>query len=113
MNDELILKFIDAVIEKAGLKLSDDFLADYRELLFDELEKRIWIMMVEKMDDEGIKKFVELAGSIEDFDDADDNKRAEVAALFRNNIENFDEEVLKVMDEFGDKFVADAGKLKV
>lgn len=112
MNDELILKFIDAVIDAAGLKLPDDFLADYREMLFDELEKRIWIMMVEKMDDEWIKKFVELAGSVEDFDDADDKKREEVASLFRNNINNFDEEVLKVMDEFGDKFVADAKKLK-
>lgn len=112
MEQELMLKFIDAIIEKSGLKLEADFLTDYRELLLSELEKNLWLMMVKELSGESLKKFMELSDGAEDIEDMDEKKKAELIKFFKNNISNFEEKVLKTMDEFGKNFVEDVRKLK-
>lgn len=111
-----MLKFIDAIIKKSGLKLDTDFFNDYRELLLNELEKNLWLMMVEELSGEALKQFMELAGGLGDnignFADVNDKKKAELVEFFRKNITNFEEKILKRMDEFGDNFVEDVKRLK-
>lgn len=116
MEQELMLKFIDAVIKKSGLTLDDNFLTDYREFVLSELERNLWLMMVKELSGEALKQFMELADGLGDnignFADVNDKKKAELVEFFRKNITNFEEKILKRMDEFGDNFVEDVKRLK-
>ncbi|MFH1030744.1 MAG: hypothetical protein V1770_05830 [bacterium] len=112
MEEELLLKFIDVVIQKSGLELEAEFLENYRELLLGELEKSLWLMMVEELSPEALKKFMQLSEGAEDINDLDEDRKKELIQFFENNIENFEEKVLKTMDEFGNNFVEDVKDLK-
>lgn len=112
MDNAFLLQFIDAVIKKSGLTLEADFLTDYRELLLSELEKNLWLMMVKELSGESLKKFMELSDGAGDIEDLNENKKAELMEFFKNNISNFEEKVLKTMDEFEKNFVEDVRKLK-
>lgn len=112
MQEELLLKFIDAVIEKSGLKLPEDFRIEYREMLLGELEKRLWLMMVDELDDKAVGEFMGTIGGMEDIDDMKDEEKMKMIGFFRDRIPNFEEKVLNAMDKFGDGFVEDVGRIK-
>ncbi|OGF22395.1 hypothetical protein A2Y83_04590 [Candidatus Falkowbacteria bacterium RBG_13_39_14] len=112
MEEELLLKFIDAVIEKSGLKLPEDFRIEYREMLLGELEKRIWLIMVDELGAQDVKEFMGTIGGMEDIDDMKDEEKMKMIGFFRDRIPNFEEKVLNAMDKFGDGFVEDVGKIR-
>jgi len=112
MDEEIMLTFIDEVIRKAGLKLPDDFKVDYRERMLLNLQKKVWLMMVNELDGKKLKKFVEITGGIKDPEKFSDEKRAEFIDFFHNNIKDFNIKVLKVMDEFGKEFISDVAGMK-
>lgn len=78
-----MLNFIDAIIEKSGLKLEADFLADYREALLDELEKKIWLTVIKDLSDDQIKKFIEISEGMEDPEEMGDKKKIEIFGFLR------------------------------
>jgi len=112
MEEEIMLKFIDAVIEKSGLKLKGDFLAEYRELLLEQVEKRIWLMVVDELEDDAIKGFYEMTMGAENMDELDDEKKKEVAVYCQENIPDFEKKVLKIMDDFATQFVRNIKLMK-
>ncbi|MFC1613602.1 hypothetical protein ACFL23_04715 [Patescibacteria group bacterium] len=112
MDEEIMLTFIDEIIRQSGLKLPDDFIVDYRVKMLANLQKQIWLMMVNELDDSKLKEFVEITGGIKDPENFSDEKRAEFLEFFQNNIKDFNVKVLKVMDKFGKEFLSDIAKLK-
>ena len=112
MDEEIMLTFVDEVIRQSGLKLPDDFRVDYRERMFLNLQKQIWFMMVNELDDDKLKKFIYITGGISDPEKFTDEKRAEFIEFFRDNIKDFNVKILKVMDKFGKEFLIDVSRLK-
>ncbi|MFH1565319.1 MAG: hypothetical protein ABIC82_05770 [bacterium] len=113
MNNELMLQFADQVLKKAGLNLQGDFLVEYRERLLGEIEKRIWLMTVNELKDNKIMEFAEIIGGFDEMnDDIDEKQKREIADFCKKNISDFEEKVLKVMDDFGNEFVSDVAKME-
>lgn len=112
MENELMLQFVDRVIKKAGLDLDEDFLNEYREVLLGEIEKRIWLMAVDELKNSKIMKFAEITEGVEEVSGVDESKKNEIINFCKKNISNFEEKVLKVMDDFGKQFVKDVKMLQ-
>lgn len=112
MPNDIMLQFVDQIIEKAALKLPEDFVDEYRESLGAELEKRIWFMMMEEISDDSLKEMIETIGAMGDIRNISEEKKDKVVEFLRNNIEDFDEKTLKVMDSFGKEVLDSVAKLK-
>lgn len=106
-----MLKFIDEVIRKSGLNLPDDFINDFKERMLSNLQKKIWFVMINALNDAKLKKFIQLFGEISDPEDIGAEKKNDILNFFRTNVKDLDATVLKTMDEFGKEFVSDVSAL--
>ncbi|OGF22392.1 hypothetical protein A2Y83_04575 [Candidatus Falkowbacteria bacterium RBG_13_39_14] len=112
MEEKIMLQFIDSLIKKSGLKLKEDFLVEYKELLLERIEKKIWLVMVDELKDEAVRGFYERTMGSENIDELDDEKKKELVLFCQNNIPDFEKKVLRIMDDFATQFIRNIKLMK-
>ena len=103
MPTEAIDQFIDALLREANLDaLPDDYKAQYRERLFDQIVNRIGIIAVENLDQKGAEEFGKLLES------GIKPNSEEAQNFFEQKIPDFGEKIRQGMVDFGREFITAA-----
>jgi hypothetical protein len=100
-------QFIKNIIKKAGMEsLPQKFLDEYEDKLIIEFQRRIGVLMVKELDEQGIKEFDKLI-------QGNPNPDQRVLLNFFNvHISNFKQKFEKGSQDFTQEFVDELKKLK-
>lgn len=107
MNNDFIQSYIEAIIKKAGVdNMPDDFKKEYTEKLKVEAEKRLGLMAMGELDEQGLAEFEKFM---------QDNKKpnsGQMLDFFVAKIPDFENKVKQALEEFADEFIKGAADLK-
>lgn len=103
MNYDLISRFAQQLIEETqAAALPSDYLEDYQLRLEEQIANRLGIIALEKMDDEGIKKYEALIkktkGKLENID------MNILEEIWQKHIKNFREVMEDGLREFAEEY---------
>ncbi len=103
----VIEEFVQGLVKKAGLENTpEDFRNEYVKKLTAEVQRRLGIMAVQELDEQGLKDFEKLAK------DKTAPKPNQIMDFFNARIPDFQVKLVKVLEDFGNEFVQGAEKLK-
>lgn len=105
--EDVITKFIQDLIIKAGIdKMPDKAKQDYTARLVAIVQKKLGIMALDSLDEEGLKKF-------EEFTSVNESPNSkELLEFFNTYIPNFIDKVNQALQQFADEFLQGAADLK-
>lgn len=103
----VIQDFIQGVFKRAGLdNLPPDFKQEYQEKLAAEAERRLGLVAISELDAKGVQEF-------EDFMTKNESPTPDaMLEFFTNHIPDFQNKVVKALQEFADEFVKGVDDLK-
>ncbi|MDP2586608.1 MAG: DUF5663 domain-containing protein [Candidatus Komeilibacteria bacterium] len=100
-------QYVNQIMQQAGIaNLPEDFKKDYVAKLSAEAQRRLGIMAMGEMDEQGLKDFEQLM---------EENKEQNPQALmefFKARIPDFENKVTVALKQFAEEFVDGAAKLK-
>jgi len=103
MPTEAIDQFIDTLLREAKLDaLPDDYKAQYRERLYDQIVNRIGIIAMQNLDETGAAEFGDLMKS------GVKPNSEEAQNFFVQKIPDFEEKIRQGMEEFARQFITAA-----
>ena len=105
--EDVIQRFIQDMIKNAGIdNMPDDFKKTYSEKLAVEAQRRLGIMAIAELDEQGAKDFEEFIAKNQS---PEPQKTLE---FFNSRISNFETKVQETLTKFAEEFISGAEKLK-
>lgn len=105
MNNN-IEEFVSEIIKQAGFDgMPEDFLAEYKEKVAIEAQKRLGMSAMEALPDDKIEEFSELA-------EKSPNDLEKINTFLTENIPDFEEKMAKALRDFGTEMIESAKKLE-
>jgi len=104
---DVIQQFITEVIKKAAIdKMPEDFKKEYTEKLGAEAQRRLGIMAMGELNEQGVKDFEEFMANNKS------PKPEKVLEFFGARIPDFTAKVTEALKKFAEEFIAGAERLK-
>ena len=100
MQQDVIQKFIQDIVSKAGLdSMPDDFKKEYADKLAAEAERRLGIMALGELDEASIKDFEKFMA------DKKSPKPEELMEFFNSRITGFADKVNQTLEQFAKEYI--------
>jgi hypothetical protein len=96
--------FADSLIQQANITLPEEELEVYRNKLMQQIEKRLGLISLDALDDQGLEDYEKLLGENPDPSDP------QVRDFFSSRIENYEEKIKKALDDFKTEFLSALNK---
>ncbi|MBL7053595.1 hypothetical protein ISS06_00110 [Patescibacteria group bacterium] len=107
MEKDIIQEFVQGIIKKAGIdNMPADFKKKYVEKLAVEAQRRLGMVAIDAMDEQGLKDFEKFMQT------AKNPKPDEVLEFFSSRIPDFQQKITGELEKFGKEFIAGADRLK-
>lgn len=107
MQEDVIQKFINQILIEAKIdQMPEDFKKEYTEKLAQEAQRRLGIVAMDELDEQGIRDlegFMKKKGM---------PKSQELMEFFSQRIPDFENKVISALRQFADEFIKGAEKLK-
>jgi len=107
MSEDILQKYVKQIVEQAGLGgLPESFQRDYMEKLSVEAQRRLGIMALAEIDEQGLKEFDKLTSG------AKQPTTKELLDFLNAHIPDFEKKAAVALQKFAEEFIAGAERLR-